>query len=171
MLQRRLAQLHYAVSRSGVYDDATARAVLAYRKVNGMTRTTDVSKTIFKRLLRRHGAFKVRYPRHGRHVEADLSRQVMALINGRKVYRTYHISSGAPVTPTVTGHFRVYMKAPGTNAKGMVHSSFFIRGYAVHGFASVPIYPASHGCLRVPVPDALLIFNWIRSGNRVDVYQ
>jgi lipoprotein-anchoring transpeptidase ErfK/SrfK len=26
---------------------------------------------------------------------------------------------------------------------------FFIRGVAVHGYSSVPNYPASHGCVRV----------------------
>ncbi len=56
------------------------------------------------------------------------------------------------------GSFRVYLKTSGTNAKGMVHSAYFIRGYATHGYASVPIFPASHGCLRVPIPDALSLF-------------
>ena len=75
------------------------------------------------------------------------------------------------MTPTVLGSFRFYRKDPGTNALGMVHSSYFIRGYAIHGYASVPTYPASHGCLRVPVPDALAIFRWVRLGGRIDVYR
>jgi lipoprotein-anchoring transpeptidase ErfK/SrfK len=33
----------------------------------------------------------------------------------------------------------------------MVDSSYFIRGYAIHGYASVPTYPASHGCVRTPL--------------------
>ena len=36
----------------------------------------------------------------------------------------------------------------------MVDSNYFIRGYAIHGYAEVPTYAASHGCLRVPIPDA-----------------
>ena len=52
----------------------------------------------------------------------------------------------------------------------MVDSAYFIRGYATHGYPSVPIYPASHGCLRVPIPDARTIFNWITIGTPVDVY-
>jgi lipoprotein-anchoring transpeptidase ErfK/SrfK len=80
------------------------------------------------------------------------------------------MSSGKPGTPTVVGSFRVYLKAFGTNAKGMVHSSYFVRGYAIHGYWSVPIYPASHGCLRVPLEEALSIFSWVRYGDRVDVY-
>ena len=69
------------------------------------------------------------------------------------------------------GRFRVYMKTPGTNAKGMVHSSYFIRGYAIHGYFSVPAFNASHGCLRVPIPDAWHIFNWLNMGDRVIVYR
>lgn len=30
--------------------------------------------------------------------------------------------------------------------------------------------PASHGCLRFPVPDALSSYSWLRTGDRVDVY-
>ena len=52
------------------------------------------------------------------------------------------------------GSFRVYMKTPGTNAKGMVDSNYFIRGYAIHGYVDVPAFNASHGCLRIPIPDA-----------------
>jgi lipoprotein-anchoring transpeptidase ErfK/SrfK len=52
----------------------------------------------------------------------------------------------------------------------MVFSSYFIRGYAIHGYASVPVFNASHGCLRVPVPDAVPIYRWLRMGDRVDVY-
>jgi peptidoglycan hydrolase-like protein with peptidoglycan-binding domain len=28
------------------------------------------------------------------------------------------------------------------------------RGYAIHGYVDVPPFNASHGCLRVPIPDA-----------------
>jgi lipoprotein-anchoring transpeptidase ErfK/SrfK len=81
------------------------------------------------------------------------------------------MSSGKPSTPTILGSFRFYSKTPGTNAKGMVFANYFIRGYAIHGYADVPPYAASHGCLRVPVPDAVPIFRWVRLGDRVDVYR
>ena len=29
---------------------------------------------------------------------------------------------------------------------------------------------ASHGCLRVPIPDALRIFNWLNMGDKIIVY-
>ena len=171
LLQKGLSKLHYATSRSGVYDDATQRAVMAWRKVTGMARTFSLSEAVVRGVLAGRGTFKVRYPKHGHHVEADLSRQVMALVGrGGKVERIYHISSGKPSTPTVLGSFKVYRKSPGTNSHGMVHSSYFIGGYAIHGYVSVPTYAASHGCLRVPIPSAWSIYEWVNMGDIVDVY-
>lgn len=171
LLQAGLDRLGYAVSRSGAYDAATSRAVMAFRKVNGMSRGFAASKAVVGRVLAGRGGFRPRNRGAGRHAEADLSRQVLALVEGGRVVRTYHISSGKASTPTVLGSFRVYLKTPGTNAKGMVHSSYFIRGYAIHGYASVPPFPASHGCLRVPIPNALSIFRWLRHGDGVVVYR
>ena len=170
-LRRRLRRLGYVVGAPGAYDARTARAVLAFRKVTGMMRRSDASSSVMRAIARGAGAFQIRRPEHGRHIEADLSRQVMALVANGRVQRIYPISSGTPSTPTVIGSFRVYLKTPGTNAKGMVHSAYFIRGYASHGYPSVPVYPASHGCLRVPIPDALSLFDWIRIGTPVDVYR
>ena len=70
----------------------------------------------------------------------------------------------------VLGSFRVYRKDLGANAEGMINSSYFIRGYAIHGYYDVPNYNASHGCLRVPIPDAIPIYDWIRLGDPIDVY-
>ncbi|TMK38355.1 MAG: L,D-transpeptidase, partial [Actinobacteria bacterium] len=75
-----------------------------------------------------------------------------------------------PSTPTVIGHFRVYTKDPGTNSEGMVDSNYFIAGYAIHGYADVPTYAASHGCLRIPIPNAAAVFAWVKVGDPVDVY-
>jgi len=170
LLQRGLARLRYAVPRNGSYDAATGRAVMAYRKVAGMARRYDAGGRVIRRVLAGKGAFKPRHPDAGRHVEADLSRQVLALIDGGKVVATYHTSTGAPATPTIIGRFRVYRKDVGTNSLGMVHSSYFIRGYAIHGYIDVPAFNASHGCLRVPIPDAWRIFTWLRHGDRVITY-
>jgi hypothetical protein len=171
VLQTKLKSLGYVIGAKGIYDARTARAVLAFRKVAGMARTQAASKDVFRKLARGAGHFKVRFPKQGKHVEADLSRQVLALIRGNKVERIYPISSGKPSTPTVLGTFKVYSKTPGTNAKGMVFTSYFHGGYGIHGYAEVPIYAASHGCLRTPVPDAVSIFRWISYGDAVDVYR
>ena len=71
----------------------------------------------------------------------------------------------------MTGRFSFYLRQPGTNSHGMVHSSYFIGGYAIHGYPSVPAtYPASHGCVRVPIPDALHIYEKISFGETVFVF-
>jgi hypothetical protein len=170
LVQSRLAGLHYVVSRSGLFDASTARAVIAYRKIRGMSRVAFASRTVVRGLLARRGSFKPRYPSHGKHVEVDLSRQVLALMRGKRVDRIYTVSSGKASTPTVLGRFRVYSRTIGTNSLGMVDSSYFIGGYAIHGYVSVPTFPASHGCVRVPVPNARSIYDWLRIGDRVDVY-
>ncbi len=171
LLQTRLDKLGYVVGARGLYDDRTARAVTAFRKLTGMARTNVASEEVFRRLAHGQGRFKVRYPSHGRHVEADLTHQVLALIGAHgHVERIYPMSSGKPSTPTVLGSFNVYSKTPGTNSHGMIYSNYFIRGYAIHGYAEVPVYAASHGCLRVPPPDAIPIYNWVRYGTPVDVF-
>ena len=171
LLQSELSRLHYAVPLNGVFDEGTARALIAYRKVTGIERIAHAGTSVFARLARHAGSFHVRYRHDGRHVEANLTKQVLAEIEpGGRVRDIYEISSGKPSTPTVVGRFSVYLKTPGVNAKGMVDSNYFIRGYAIHGYAEVPTYAASHGCLRVPIPDAAAIFSWVRVGTPVDVY-
>ena len=172
MLQRGLKRLGYAgFSVTGYYGPGTARAVLAFHKVNHMPRIGFASRDVFQKVFERRGTFRLKYPRAGKHVEADLSRQVLVLAKNGKPQRIYHTSSGKASTPTVLGSFRVYRKSAGTNSHGMVHSSYFIGGYAIHGYHSVPTYPASHGCLRVPIPSAWKIFTWVDYGDRVFVYR
>ncbi len=171
LLQSTLSALHYAVPLNGVFDEATGQAVTAYRKVTGLVRVPDTDAQVFHLLRRRAGTFHVRYPREGMHVEADLAAQVLAEIEpDGQVRRIYTMSSGKPSTPTVLGRFQVYLKTPGVNSEGMVDSNYFIRGYAIHGYPEVPTYAASHGCLRVPIPDAPAIYAWVRLGTPVDVY-
>ena len=169
-LQSRLSRLGYVVGRRGYYDARTGRAVLAFRKVTGMQRNYVAGSLVFSRLARGWGRFKVRYKNHGRHIEGDLTHQVLALIDHGKAVRIYPTSSGKASTPTIQGNFRVYRKEPGTNSHGMIFSSYFIRGYAIHGYVEVPVYPASHGCFRIPPPDAVSVYNWIHVGTPVDVY-
>lgn len=172
LLQRGLKRLGYAgLSANGRYGPGTGRAVLAFRKVNRMPRNTYAGRQVFKKVFQRRGTFRLKYPNAGKHVEADLSRQVLVLARNGRAQRIYHTSSGKPSTPTILGSFRFYRKEPGTNNVGMVHSSYFIRGYAIHGYKSVPTYPASAGCLRVPIPNAWSIYSWIDNGDRIFVYR
>lgn len=171
LLQSELNALHFVVPLNGVYDEATGRAVIAFRKVTGLPRVSSTNMSVFKRLQEGGGVFHVRYPSDGRHVEGDLTKQVLAEIEpGGHVRALYTMSSGKPSTPTVIGRFNVYSKTFGTNSEGMVDSNYFIRGYAIHGYAEVPTYAASHGCLRVPIPNAASIYDWVHQGTPVDVY-
>jgi L,D-transpeptidase catalytic domain len=171
LLQSELNALHYVVPLSGVFDEATGRAVIAFRKMTGLARVPYTNQSVFKRLQEGGGVFRVRYPSDGRHVEGDLTKQVLAEIEpGGHVRALYTMSSGKPSTPTVIGRFSVYSKTFGTNSEGMVDSNYFIRGYAIHGYHEVPTYAASHGCLRVPIPNAASIYDWVHQGTPVDVY-
>jgi L,D-transpeptidase catalytic domain/Putative peptidoglycan binding domain len=171
LLQRGLLRLGFATPVTGRFGGLTANAVNAFRKTNRMGVGGYASPPVYAMVFRRKGAFKLRYARVGKHVEFDWSRQVLVLARRGRPYRVYHTSSGAPATPTVFGTFRFYRQTPGTNVLGMVHSSYFIRGYAIHGYASVPNYPASHGCLRVPIPNAASIFRWIDIGDPIYSYR
>jgi len=175
-LQRRLAGLRYAVPVHGRYDDATARAVIAFRKVNRMERVGNASRTVFKLAARGRGAFR---PKHGgaAHVEGDLTRQVLALVNrGGRVFKVYMTSSGRPSLRTPAGVHRFWRKDRGWNSEGMLDSAYFVHAggghtdCAIHGYFVVPTWNASHCCFRVPIPDARKIFNWVRIGERIYVY-
>ncbi|HEX4563544.1 MAG TPA: L,D-transpeptidase family protein [Solirubrobacteraceae bacterium] len=171
LLQSELYALHYSVPINGNFEEATGRAVIAFRKLAGLERVPYADRGVFEALARGEGPFTVRFARDGRHVEADLTKQVLAEIeSGGRVHAIYEMSSGKPSTPTVIGHFYVYSKTLGVNQKGMVDSNYFIRGYAIHGYPEVPVYAASHGCLRVPIPNASSIFGWVQLGTAVDVY-
>ena len=170
-LQSELWNLHYFVPVNGVFDEATGRALIAYRKMENLNRIAYSGSEVFARLIHGFGGFPVKYRHDGRHVEANLTKQVLAEIEpGGRVHAIYTMSSGKPSTPTVIGRFQVYSKTPGTNSEGMVDSNYFIRGYAIHGYAEVPTYAASHGCLRVPIPNAAAIYSWVQYGTPVDVY-
>lgn len=173
LLQVGLSRLGYVTGHSGSFGDATARSVIAFRKVNKMARITSAKKTIFRMVFAGEGTFKLRYPNagpNGKHVEFDWSRQVLALAKGGKAVRIYHASSGKPSTPTVFGTFHFNRRQPGTNHLGMVWTTYFYGGYAIHGYHSVPTYAASHGCIRVPIPNAHSIYKWLNLGDTIFVY-
>jgi len=169
-LQRRLKDLGYVTPVNGHYGDSTSRAVLAFRKVNGFGRLTSANRKVFTRLAAGGGGFKLRYPKAGKHAEFDWSRQVIVLANKGKPRVIVHTSSGKPSTPTVFGHYRFYRKQPGTNSHGMYYSVYFVGGYAVHGYPSVPTYPASHGCIRIPIPSAKRVYGWLGLGDDIWTY-
>ena len=152
------------------YGSHTERAVMAFRKVNGMERNFQATPGIFKTLAAGKGGFKIKYPNAGKHVEVDISHQVMALADDGKAKYVFHIATGAAATPSDQGAFTFYSKDPGFNSLGMYYSVYYNRGEATHGYHSVPPYPASHGCIRNPIPDSIFIYNWIDLGDKMFVY-
>jgi lipoprotein-anchoring transpeptidase ErfK/SrfK len=166
-----LARQRYYTARSRLYGGATQRAVMAFRKVNGMRRTYDANRRIFRRLAARRGGFQLARPRAGRHVEVDISRQVMVLAARGKPRHVFHVSTGAPATPSDRGVFRFYRRQPGYNSLGMYYSVYYNRGEAIHGYRSVPGYPASHGCVRNPIPNSRFIYEWVRLRMRIYVHR
>jgi hypothetical protein len=169
ILERRLAQLRYALRGVDTYFSYdTADAVLAFQKVHGLTRTGRVSPAFWRRLRAAHVPF-ARYRGRGRHVEVDKSRQVLLEVNNGRVVRVVHVSTGATGN-TPVGRWNVYSKVPGFLPSGMFYSSFFVGAFAIHGYPSVPAYPASHGCVRIPMWIAQSVFASRDYGEAVFIY-
>lgn len=171
VLHAMLKRLGYWAPNGHHFGAGTGKAVLAFRKVNRMERVEHASTRIYALLQQGRGMAHARYPQLGVHLEADLTRQVLTFFHGARPVEVHVISSGKPSTPTILGRFRFYMKESGTNSHGMVDSSYFHNGYAVHGFAELPVYPASHGCLRTWVPNAWHIYRQIRIGEWIAVFR
>ena len=50
------------------------------------------------------------------------------------------------------------------------YASYFNNGIAFHEYPDVPVYPASHGCVRVPAPEAPGVYRFAKLGTTVIVY-
>lgn len=168
--KKAMRKLGYIANSGRCFGAKTARGVLAYRKVNEMTRSMRAGKGLVKRVFAGKGGYRVRHPGAGRHVEAPLGKQVLVFAKGKRPYAIYPISSGKSSTPTVTGHFEFIRTEPGYNSHGMYYSWYFYGGYAVHGYESVPDYPASHGCLRTFIADQPEIYERIQFGEDIFVF-
>ena len=169
ILERRLAQLRYALRGVDTYFSYdTADAVLAFQKVNGLARTGRVSPAFWRRLQAAHVPF-ARYRGRGHHVEVDKTRQVLFEVANGRVVRAVHVSTGATGN-TPVGRWHVYSKVPGFLPTGMFYSSFFVGAFAIHGYPSVPPYPASHGCVRIPMWIAPSVFASRNYGEPVFIY-
>jgi L,D-transpeptidase catalytic domain len=168
--KKAMRKIGYVVNSGRCFGGKTGRGVLAYRKVNGMTRSSRAGKGLVERVFAGRGEYKVLHPNAGEHLEAPLSKQVLVFAKGDKPFAVYPVSSGKPSTPTVTGHFSFIRTEPGYNSHGMYYSFYFYGGYAVHGYESVPDYPASHGCIRTFIADQPEIYNRIHFGESIFVF-
>lgn len=170
LFNRLLDKQGYVPSKGRRFTERTGRAVLAYRKVHGMARIPRATSGIFKTLADGRGTYKVKHPGAGKHAEVNIGRQVLVLADGDRAQRIYHVSTGAPGTPSDRGHFRFNRRQPGYNALRMYYTTYYNRGEGIHGYSSVPTRPASHGCIRTPISDAVSIYNWVRLGMSIYVY-
>ena len=78
---------------------------------------------------------------------------------------------GQSVTPG--GMFEVHRRFRGKEEipLGTVFDPvYFNKGIAIHGFDNVPTYPASHGCIRVPMSVGTQVLNMTRVGDHVYVF-
>ena len=167
LLERRLAQLHYALRAvDGAYGSDTYEAVLAFQKTHGLPRTGRTTPGLWQRLRRA----RVPAPRimSGTRLEVDKSRQLLLEVRGGRVVAAVHVSTGATGN-TPLGRWRVYRKVAGWDWI-LWYPMYFLRGFAIHGYPSVPPYPASHGCVRVPMWFAPGLFARHPYGTTVYVY-
>lgn len=172
-LERRLAALSYRPGAvDGVYDAATAEAVMAFQKVERLQRT-GIATDAVQRALAGAVAPIPRKSVSGTRVEIDLTRQVLFFVKSGCVQGTIPVATGADGTRTPTGTFSIQRKLPYWRESylGMLYKpSYFYGGYAIHGSHSVPAYPASHGCVRVGVGTTDWLYPLLPVGTRVDIY-
>jgi PKD repeat protein len=164
-LEDRLAALHYAVRRDGVFGDDDRDALITFQKVEGLPRTGLADAALWRRLEAAHPP-RARFG--GDHVEVDKTRQVLFVVRGGNVALAVPTSTGATGN-TPVGTWHVYRKVVGFDWV-LYYPSYFLRGFAVHGYPEVPAYPASHGCARVPMWVATTVYAAMPPGSTVYVY-
>ncbi|MEV4297377.1 L,D-transpeptidase family protein [Microbispora rosea] len=190
-LQARLKELGYVPgSVDGRYGGATLTALWAFQKVQGITPTSTVAARTW-RALENPRAPKVLVPRgKATRVEVNLTKQVMVLYRGGAPVLISHISSGSgiPYTEyatwngkrqrfsgsarTPTGDYKTTWRVKGWHRSylGQLYNPiFFNGGIALHGALSVPLYPASHGCVRLPMNVAEILPGMLGKGVPVHV--
>jgi hypothetical protein len=167
----------------GVWDSSTRHALVAFQKLQKARATGKLTRAEWNALS---GAAPIR-PRHalGPHLEVDIARQVLFMVDAEgKVGNILPISSGSgkrfyengyPETHAITpcARLEVYSKASGwkTSPLGQMHNPLYIvGGIAIHGSEDVPPYPASHGCIRIPMFASHRLTKMVPKGTPVYVY-
>jgi hypothetical protein len=162
--EQRLSDLGYWTGPvDGVMDEGSRQALIAFQKVEGRRRTGRLTPEELRGLqtAKRPPARESGYA----HIEIDLSRQVLFAVDTRgSVSRILPVSSGTgklftaegqtrrAVTPC--GRFTISRKIAGWRKSPLgllYYPNYIVGGIAIHGNPSVPVYPASHGCIRIPM--------------------
>jgi hypothetical protein len=165
-----LAKMGYVSGGGSCFNGRLGREVLAYRKVNGMNRSQKAGAGLVRNVFSGRGGYYVKYPSASEHAEVSLSKQVLVLVKNGKPFAIYPVSTGKSSTPTITGHYTFYRQEPGLNSHGMYYSFYWHNGYAIHGYAEVPNYAASHGCVRTFIADQPRIYEQLHFGESIFVF-
>ena len=180
--ERRLSDMGYWTGAvDGVLDPATRAALVAFQKWEGRAITGRLTIDEVEAIRTSAGpkARELGYE----HVEVDLDRQVLLLVNHESGVRVLPVSTGTgqpfvdegqtSIAYTPRGRFIVYRKGVGweTGPLGSVYYPNDISGgVAIHGSRSVPLEPASHGCIRIPMFAAREVSKLLKLGTIVLVY-
>jgi N-acetylmuramoyl-L-alanine amidase len=173
-LARRLGALHYAIpSTSSTFSYDFVQSVYAFQKVTGLPRTGAVD-TAFWRRLEAASIPEPRYRTPANHIEVDKARQVLFIVRNGEVALVSPVSTaGIAGYYTPVGKFAILRKVAGYDPSPLgtlLNPMYFYGGYAIHGNPSVPAYPASHGCIRVPNFVIYRLFGSEPYGETVYVY-
>jgi len=174
---------YWIVKADGVADPSTRHAITAFQKVEGRKRTGTLSKADLA-ALRSASRPTAKFQTGSAHIEIDMSRQVLFLVGSDGVVqRVLPVSTGNEkkyfdkgewqIAHTPRGLFRVAWKYNGVRKStlgSLYYPSYFVGGVAIHGSASVPATPASHGCVRVPRFAEREIYKLAPVGMEVMVY-
>ena len=181
--EQRLWDLGYwAGPVDGKFDSGSRHALIAFQKVEGRARTGKLTLDELKALRNANRPT----PRHGHyaHVEIDLARQVLFVIDeSGAVLRILPVSTGNEAqymdhgqvhrAHTPTGVFKVLRKIKGWRMSSLgllYYPSYIHNGIAIHGSLSVPAHPASHGCIRIPMFAAKELSSLVPVGMEVLIY-
>ena len=180
--ERRLAELGYWTGAiDGVLDPGTRSALIAFQKWEGRPVTGKLTRADLD-AIRTSDSPKARDAGYA-HVEVDIDRQVLLIVNDDNRVKVLHVSTGTgkpfmdqgqmSVAYTPRGRFVVYDKTFGweDGALGSVYYANYISGgVAIHGYLSVPSQAASHGCIRIPMFAAREVSDLLPKGTIVLVY-
>jgi L,D-transpeptidase catalytic domain/Putative peptidoglycan binding domain len=180
--ERRLAEMGYWTGAvDGRIDPGTSAAVISFQKWEGRPVTGQLTIEEIE-AIRTAAAPKAREDGY-EHVEVDLDRQVLLLVNDDGTVKVLPVSTGngkeffyegqTSIAYTPRGRFVVYEKGVGweNNVPGsMYYPNYISGGIAIHGSLNVPVQPASHGCIRIPMFAALEVSKLLKLGTIVLVY-
>jgi lipoprotein-anchoring transpeptidase ErfK/SrfK len=173
-LRARLAELHVHVpAPSTTFGSELADSVVAFQKARGLDRTGTVDEATWH-ALSQDVLPAPRYRGTDTHIEVSKSRQILMIVRNGETLWYLPVSSGAGgITPV--GNYRILWKALATTTwlgpAILYRTMTFHTHYAIHGFPSVPAYPASHGCVRIPIWIADWLYQQSPVGERVYVYE